>query len=60
MDTRFFDIWYRPTRENNCFSTLRNFEAAPMSHSKLILRSFCISAELVRQLHNTGLANELK
>jgi hypothetical protein len=31
-----------------------------MSHSKLILRSFCISAELVRQLHNRGLANELK
>jgi len=31
-----------------------------MSHSKLILRSFCISAELVRQLQNSGLANELK
>jgi hypothetical protein len=31
-----------------------------MSHSKLILRSFCISAELVRQLHNSDLVNELK
>ena len=31
-----------------------------MSQSKLILRSFCIPAELVRQLHNSGLANELK
>jgi hypothetical protein len=31
-----------------------------MSHSKLILRSFGISAGLVRQLHNRGLANELK
>jgi len=60
MDTRFFDIWNEPTCKNDCFSNLRDFEAAPMSHSKLILRSFCISAELVRQLHNTGLANELK
>ena len=60
MDTRFFDIWNQPTCKKDCFSNLRNFEAAHMSHSKLILRSFCISAELVRQLHNTGLANELK
>ena len=60
MDTRFIDIWNQPTCENNCFSNLRNFEAAPMSDSKLILRSFSISAELVRQLHNRGLANELK
>jgi len=50
----------QPTCKNDCFSNLRNFEAAPMSHPKLILRSFCISAELVRQLHNSGLANELK
>jgi hypothetical protein len=60
MDTRFFDIWNEPIFKNDCFSNLRDFEAAPMSHSNLILRSFCISAELVRQLHNTGLANELK
>jgi hypothetical protein len=31
-----------------------------MSHSKLILRSFCISAELARQLQNSDLVNELK
>jgi hypothetical protein len=60
MDTRFIDIGNQPTCKNDCFSNVRNFEAAPMSHSKLILRSFCISAELVRQLHNSGLANELK
>jgi len=60
MDTRFVNIRNQPTCKNDCFSSLRNFEAAPVSHSKLILRSFCISAELVRQLHNRALANELK
>ena len=60
MDTRFVNIRNQPTCKNDCFSNLRNFEAALMSRSKLILRSFCISAELVRQLHNSGLANELK
>ena len=28
MNTRFFDIWNQPTCENDCFSNVRNFEAA--------------------------------
>jgi len=60
MDTRLFDIWNEPTRNNDCFFEPSKFRGRADEPFQADLHSFCISAELARQLHNSDLADELK